>query len=84
MVLELDELAGSLSFTTVVLFSVLFCAGGLVVSVFCSQAARSAALAMMQISFFISWIWNAKPVVGQCLIRTNSIIWLGGSPFYSR
>ena len=40
-------------FTTVVLFSVFFSAGGLTVSVFCSQAPRSAALAKMQINFFI-------------------------------
>jgi hypothetical protein len=43
-------------FTTVVLFSVFFSAGGLTVSVFCSQAPRSAALAKMQINFFIVWI----------------------------
>jgi hypothetical protein len=44
-------------FTTVVLFSVLFSgageAAGAAVSVFCSQAARSAALARMQMYFFI-------------------------------
>ena len=43
-------------FTTVVLFSVLPGAGeaaGATVSVFCSHAARSAAPARMQISFFI-------------------------------
>ena len=41
-------------FTTVVLFSVFFSAGaGATVSVFCSHAPRSAALARMQISFFI-------------------------------
>jgi hypothetical protein len=43
-------------FTTVVLFSVFLSAGGLTVSVFCSQAPRSAALAKMQINFFIVWI----------------------------
>ncbi len=43
-------------FTTVVLFSVFLSAGGVTVSVFCSQAPRSAALAKMQISFFIVWI----------------------------
>jgi hypothetical protein len=45
-------------FTTVVLFSVFFSAGaaGATVSVFCSQAPRSAALAKMQINFFIVWI----------------------------
>jgi hypothetical protein len=44
-------------FTTVVLFSVFFSAGaaGVTVSVFCSQAPRSAALAKMQINFFIVW-----------------------------
>ena len=43
-------------FTTVVLFSVFFSAGeaaGATTSVFCSQAPRSAALAKMQINFFI-------------------------------
>jgi hypothetical protein len=40
-------------FTTVVLFSVLLSAGGLVVSVFCSQAANNAAPARMQMYFFI-------------------------------
>jgi fatty-acid desaturase len=42
--------------TTVVLFSVFFSAGaaGVTVSVFCSHAPRSAALAKMQINFFIS------------------------------
>ena len=47
-------------FTTVVLFSVFFSAGagevGATTSVFCSQAPRSAALAKMQINFFIVWI----------------------------
>ena len=41
-------------FTIVVLLSVFFSAGGLTVVVFCSQAARMAAPAKMQISFFIS------------------------------
>lgn len=43
-------------FTTVVLFSVLLSAGGLAVSVFCSQAASNdndAAPARMQMYFFI-------------------------------
>jgi Na+(H+)/acetate symporter ActP len=42
-------------FTTVVLVSVFFSAGeaGATVSVFCSHAPRSAALARMQINFFI-------------------------------
>jgi hypothetical protein len=42
-------------FTTVVLFSVFFSAGaaGATVSVFCSHAPKSAALARMQINFFI-------------------------------
>ncbi len=40
-------------FTTVVLFSVFLSAGGLVVSVFCSQAASNAAPARMQMYFFI-------------------------------
>jgi VIT1/CCC1 family predicted Fe2+/Mn2+ transporter len=45
-------------FTMVVLFSVFFSAGaaGATVSVFCSHAPRSAALAKMQISFLIDLI----------------------------
>jgi hypothetical protein len=47
-------------FTTVVLCSVFFSGAGEVAgattSVFCSQAPRSAALAKMQINFFIVWI----------------------------
>jgi hypothetical protein len=45
----------SVGFTIVVLFSVFFSAGaaGATVSVFCSHAPKSAALARMQISFFI-------------------------------
>ena len=47
------ESAGE-GFTTVVLFSVFLSAGGLVVSVFCSQAAsKEAAPARMQMYFFI-------------------------------
>jgi hypothetical protein len=45
-------------FTTVVLFSVVVSAGeaaGATVSVFCSHATRSAALARMQIYFFIGY-----------------------------
>jgi hypothetical protein len=51
--LGFSPLAGG--FTTVVLFSVFFSAGaaGATVSVFCSHAPRSAALARMQINFFI-------------------------------
>lgn len=47
-------------FTTVVLLSVFFSGAGelagATTSVFCSQAPRSAALAKMQINFFIVWI----------------------------
>lgn len=48
-------------FTIVVLFSVFFSTGageeaGATTSVFCSHAPRSAALAKMQINFFIVWI----------------------------
>jgi hypothetical protein len=48
-------------FTTVVLFSVFFSGAGdegagATTSVFCSHAPRSAALARMQINFFIVWI----------------------------
>lgn len=54
------EVAG-LGFTTVVLFSVLSAGApaGVTVSVFCSHAAKSAALARMQIYFFISCGLNA-------------------------
>jgi hypothetical protein len=48
------DVAGE-GFTTVVLLSVFFSAGGLTVSVFCSQAAsKDAAPAKMQMYFFIS------------------------------
>jgi hypothetical protein len=61
-------------FTTVVLFSVFFSAGeaaGVVtVSVFCSHAAKSAAPAKMQNSFFI--IVNWLPMLGQNLNRRRS------------
>jgi hypothetical protein len=50
--------------TTVVLFSVFLSAGGLTVSVFCSQAPRSDAPAKMQINFFIDLDW--LPILGQC------------------
>lgn len=50
---ELLEVAGD-GFTMVVLFSGAGEAAGAVVSVRCSQAARSAALARMQMYFFIS------------------------------
>ena len=52
----LDDPPAGDGFTTVVLFSVLFSAGeaaGAVVSVRCSQAAKSAAPARMQMYFFI-------------------------------
>ncbi len=63
MLLDEDEEppAGD-GFTTVVLFSVFLSAGGLVVSVFCSQAASNAAPARMQIIFFIGLRW--MPNVG--------------------
>lgn len=56
-------------FTTVVLFSVLFSAGGvLVVSDFCSHAASNAAPARMEMYFFmVSWMeapmW-VNPMIG--------------------
>lgn len=50
---EVLEVAGD-GFTMVVLFSGAGEAAGATVSVFCSQAARSAALARMQMYFFIS------------------------------
>lgn len=64
LVLELECVpppAGE-GFTIVVLFSVFFSAAGVTVSVFCSQAAKSAALAKMQIYFFISM--DGLPDVG--------------------
>ena len=58
VVFSFSDLAGG--FTMVVLVSVFLlsagAAAGVTVSVFCSQAPRSAALAKMQISFFIVWI----------------------------
>ena len=60
-------------FTMVVLFSVFFSAGagdeGATTSVFCSHAPRSAALARMQINFFIVLDW--LPILGLCLNRTE-------------
>jgi hypothetical protein len=58
-------------FTIVVLFSVFFSAGaaGATVSVFCSHAPRSAALARMQINFFI--VVDCLPVLGLSLIRNQ-------------
>jgi hypothetical protein len=58
-------------FTTVVLFSVFFSAGaaGATVSVFCSHAPRRAALAKMQISFFIVVDW--LPILGLRLNRNG-------------
>ncbi len=55
LLLELEPPAGD-GFTIVVLFSVLLPgeAAGVTVSVLCSHEARSAALAMMQMYFFIS------------------------------
>jgi hypothetical protein len=64
------DVAGD-GFTIVVLLSVFSGAGdaaGAVVSVFCSQAARSAALARMQMYFFISFRIEC-PYMGQRLIR---------------
>ena len=56
LLLELAPPPAGEGFTTVVLFSVLLPAGepaGATVSVFCSHAARSAALARMQMYFVI-------------------------------
>jgi hypothetical protein len=55
LVVVSDVVAGG--FTTVVLFSVVSAgeAAGAAVSVFCSHAARSAALARMQMYFFIGY-----------------------------
>jgi hypothetical protein len=65
-------LAFSAGFTTVVVFSVFFSAGaaGATVSVFCSHAPRSAALARMQINFFIVVDW--LPVLGLSLNRNKA------------
>ena len=58
-------------FTMVVLFSVFFSAGEaagvFTVSVFCSHAAKSAALAKMQNNFFI--VVDCLPLLGQNLNR---------------
>lgn len=55
-------------FTTVVLFSVFLSAGGLTVSVFCSQAAsKDAAPARMQMYFFIDC--DGTPILGHPNIR---------------
>ena len=59
-------------FTTVVLFSVLLSAGGLVVSVFCSHAASKAAPARMEMHFFMfSWMeapmW-VNPIIGASIL----------------
>lgn len=71
LVLELEWVpppAGE-GFTIVVLFSVFFSApAGVTLSVFCSQAAKSAALAKMQMYFFIGM--DGLPVSGLCLNRS--------------
>ncbi len=61
-------------FTTVVLFSVFLSAGaaGATVSVFCSHAPRSVALARMQINFFIVVDW--LPILGQSLNRRKPVL----------
>ncbi len=62
-------------FTIVVLFSV-FSAGeaaGVTVSVFCSHAVKSAALARMQMYFFI--IWMIARYCGRRLNRSNPSFW---------
>jgi hypothetical protein len=48
-------------------------AGGTTVSVFCSHAPRSAALARMQIDFFIVVDW--LPVLGLSLNRNTASFW---------
>ena len=64
------EVAGE-GFTTVVLLSVFFSAGGLTVSVFCSQAAsKDAAPAKMQMYFFISC---DRPILGHTNIRCKLV-----------
>ncbi len=62
LLLLLEPEAGlPFGFTTVVLFSVLWsAAAGVAVSVFCSQAPRRAALARMQIYFFIGFVVEAQ------------------------
>jgi hypothetical protein len=64
-------------FTTVVLFSTFFSGAGEVPGAttvsFCSQAARSAALAKMQINFFISF-WIGCPL-GTLLNRMEQSLW---------
>jgi hypothetical protein len=53
VLLELDEPDGSLSFTTVVLFSFVFSAAGVTVVSFCSHPVRNATVARMQIYLII-------------------------------
>ena len=64
-------------FTTVVLFSVFFsageAAGAFTVSVFCSHAAKSAALAKMQNNFFIVVDWLS--LLGQSINRRKPGLW---------
>jgi len=57
LLLVVVSVAAAGGFTTVVLFSVDSAAGaaGVTVSVFCSHATRSAALARMQMYFFIGY-----------------------------
>jgi len=54
LLLEVAPPPAGEGFTIVVLFSFLSPAAGVVTSVLCSQAASSAALARMQMDFFIS------------------------------
>ena len=57
-----DDCAGSFSFTIVVLFSVLFSAGGLVTVVsLCSQAPSKTTLASKQMYFFMKWLTDLSP-----------------------
>lgn len=67
-------------FTTVVLFSVLLPgdAAGVAVSVFCSHAAKSAALARMQMYFFIGFGCSC-PTLGQTLNRRKACLRSCGS-----
>ena len=65
VVVSVDIAGDAVGFTTVVLFSVVSPgdAAGAAVSVFCSHATRSAALARMQIYFFIRF-WIEGPCWG--------------------
>ena len=70
IVVFVSDFAGAGGFTMVV--SLLAGAAGLTVSVFCSHAVKSAAVARMQMYFFIIRIGAHS---GRRLIRSNPAVW---------